>query len=246
MRGGLTLYSNVTEVFEVKTYQLLLRAKLDEWPFPVWRDILIRSDATFFDLHIKLQAAFVWYDDHAFVFDVGRKLECGVGDWEKGVRSYVSPGLWEEDHQPGEVESIVSLHNEKWKLGQSFTYTYDLGDNIEVKLQVLSVAPFDRISLPPPRRARVVRLRGFSPEQYAYRADKQRYSKKVRALAPFAKPIMIPISGKGEDATLAEWSDYYNRCYVYSEGLLTKKENLRFYRTHDTTEKMLAFYKNTS
>lgn len=224
----------------------MLRAKLDDWPFPVWRDILIRSDATFFDLHIKLQAAFLWYDDHAFVFDVGRqKREGGTAEWEKGVRSYVSPGVWEEDHQPGEVESIVSLHNEKWKPGQSFTYTYDLGDNIEVKLRVLSVAPFDRILLPPPRRARVVTLRGFSPEQYAYRADKQRYSEKVRALAPLVKPISIPVSGKAEDDILAEWSDYYNRRYVNAEGLPTRKELLRFYRTHDTTEKILAFYKRT-
>ncbi len=230
-----------------KTYQLMLRARLDEWPFPVWRDILIRSDATFFDLHIKLQAAFVWYDDHGFVFDVGRQkpVEGGAADWEKGVSSYVSPGLWEEDHRPGEVESIISLHNEKWKPGQSFTYTYDLGDNIEVRLRVLSVAPFDAISLPPPCRARVVALRGFSPEQYAYRADKRRYSEKVRALAPFAKPTSIPISGKAEDAVLAEWSDYYNRRYVNSEGLPTREELLRFYRTHDTTEKMLAFYKKT-
>jgi len=157
-----------------KTFQLTLRAKLDEWPFPVWRDVLIRSDATFLDLHIKLQAAFVWYNDHEFVFDVGknRSKDGAVGEWEKGIRSYVSPGLWEEDHEPGEIESIVSLHNERWKPGQSFTYTYDLGDNIEVKLRVLSLAPFDRASLPPPLRARVVALRGFSPEQYAYRADK--------------------------------------------------------------------------
>ena len=230
----------------MRIYQLLLRAKLDDWPFPVWRDILIRSDATFLDLHIKLQAAFVWYDDHAFVFDVGRqKQEGGKAEWEKGVISYVSPGLWEEDRQPGEVESIVSLHNEKWAPGQSFTYTYDIGASIEVKLRVLSVAPLDRISLPPPCRARIVRLRGFSPEQYAYRADEERYSEKVRVLAPLAKPIPIPISGKAEDDMLAEWSDYYNRRYVNAEGLPTRKELLRFYRTHDTTEKMLAFYKRT-
>jgi hypothetical protein len=238
-----------SEIIEEKkmreTYQLMLRAKLDDWPFPVWRDILIRSDATFFDLHIKLQAAFVWYDDHAFIFDVGRKkpIEDDAGGWENGVKTYVSPGLWEENHQPGEVESIVSLHNEKWKRDQSFTYTYDIGNSIEIKLWVLSVTPFDRTSLPPPCRCRVVKLKGFSPEQYAYRGDDQRYSEKVRALAPLAKPVSIPISAKAEDAILAEWSDYYNRRCVNSEGLPTREENLRFYRTHDTTEKMLAFYK---
>lgn len=227
-----------------QTFQLTLRAKLDEWPFPVWRDILIRSDATFLDLHIKLQAAFVWYDDHAFVFVVGknRSKAGGVGEWEKGIRSYVSPGLWEEGHEPGEIESIVSLHNEKWKRGQSFTYTYDMGDNIEIKLRVLLVMPFDNASLPPPLRARVVALRGFSPEQYAYRADKQQYSGKVRALAPFAKAISIPTSANEEDATLAEWSDYYNRRYVNSEGLPAQKQLIRFYRTHGTAEKILAFY----
>ncbi len=227
-----------------ETFQLTLRANLEEWPFPVWRDILIRSDATFLDLHIKLQASFVWYNDHEFVFGVrkNRSKAGGVGDWEKGVMRYVSPGLWEEGNEPGEIESIVSLHNEKWKPGQSFTYTYDMGDSIEIRLRVLSVEPFDRASLPPPLRARVVALRGFSPEQYAYRADKQQYSGKVRALAPLVKAISIPASGKEEDAMLAEWSDYYNRRYVNSEGLPARKELLRFYRTHDTTEKMLAFY----
>lgn len=232
----------------MQNHQLLLRARLGDWPFPVWRDILIRNDATFLDLHIKLQAAFTWYDDHAFVFDVGRiqRPKAGAGsDWEKGTRRYVSPGLWEEDRQPGEVESIVRLRNEKWKVGQLFTYTYDMGDNIEVKLRVLSVAPLDRASLPPPRRARIVKLRGFSPEQYAYRADKQRYSDKVRKSAPLAKPILVPISAKEEDDALAGWSDYYNRRYVNSEGLPTLKNLLRFYRTHDTAEKLLAFYKRT-
>lgn len=230
----------------MKTYQLVLRAKLDDWPFPVWRDILIRSDATFFDLHVKLQAAFLWYNDHAFVFGVGKqKQEGSAADWEKGVRRYVSPGLWEEGPEPGEVESIVSLHNEKWKPGRSFTYTYDMGDSIELELRVVSVAPFDKSLLPPPSPARVVRLRGFSPEQYAYRADEQRYSEKVRSLAPLAKPISIPLSGKAEDNLLAEWSDYYNRRYVNAEDLPARKELLRFYRTHDTTEKMLAFYKRT-
>jgi hypothetical protein len=64
----------------------------------------------------------------------------------------------------------------------------------------------------------------------------------VRALAAFAKAISIPNSGNEEDATLAEWSDYYNRRYVNSEGIPARKELLRFYRTRDTTEKMLAFY----
>jgi hypothetical protein len=64
----------------------------------------------------------------------------------------------------------------------------------------------------------------------------------VRALAPLAKAISIPASGKEEDAILAEWSDYYNRSYVNREGLPARNELLRFYRNHDTTEKILAFY----
>jgi hypothetical protein len=235
----------VIKISEMQSFQILLRARLEDWPFPVWRDILIRSEATFFDLHIKLQAAFVWYDDHAFIFDLGRrqKGEGGVGDWEKGIRSYVSPGLWEENRQPGEIESIVSLQNEKWDPGQSFSYTYDMGDSIEINLRVLSLGPVDGITLPPPRRARVVKLKGFSPEQYAYRRDEQRYSAKVRALARLAKPILVSASAKEEEEILAEWSDYYNRRYVNTEGLPTRRELLRFYRTHDTSEKMLAFYK---
>ena len=119
--------------------QVVLRGRLADWPYPVWRDIAIRGDAAFIDLHNKLQQVFVWYDDHAHLFEFRD---------EKGKRRYISQGLWDEDRGPDEVESSTRLRSEKFTVGQKFTYVYDMGDSIEVELEVREVSPLDEGTLP--------------------------------------------------------------------------------------------------
>lgn len=132
--------------------QIVLRAALTDWPYPVWRDIAIREEAAFIDLHSKLQQVFVWYDDHAHLFEFK-----GYGRVQR--RRYVSQGLWEEERGPDEIESKVGLRSERFAVGQKFTYEYDMGDSIEVNLEVREVSPLDKRTLPRSVRARTLALR---------------------------------------------------------------------------------------
>jgi hypothetical protein len=179
--------------------QVVLRGRLTDWPYPVWRDIAVRGDATFIDLHNKLQQVFVWYDDHAHLFEFRD---------ERRERRCVSQGLWDEDRGPNEVESSVRLRSEKFTVGQKFTYMYDMGDSIEVELEVREVSPLDEETLPRPVKARTLALKGCTPEQYAYREDPHRYSEEVRKVLERGKPPVVEVTLEDELKVLARWSDY--------------------------------------
>jgi Plasmid pRiA4b ORF-3-like protein len=219
-RGGRKLDARKKALTAGET-QVVLRARLADWPYPVWRDIAIRGDAAFFDLHNKLQQVFVWYDDHAHLFEFRD---------EKGRRRYVSQGLWEEDPGPDEVESSARLRSEKFTVGQKFTYEYDMGDSIEVELEIREVSPLDEGTLPRPVKARTLALRGHAPEQYAYRGDPRRYSEEVRKALERGKPPVVEVTLEDELKALAMWSDYDSPWRSYWEGRPTQQEILRDYQ----------------
>ena len=201
--------------------QIVLRGRLADWPYLVWRDIVVRGDAAFIDLHNKLQQVFVWYDDHAHLFEFTD---------EKGERRYVSQGLWEEDRGPDEVESSTRLRSEKLTVGQKFKYVYDMGDSIEVKLEDREVSPLDEPTLPRPMQARTLALRGWTPEQYAYRGDPHRYGEEVRQALEKGKPPVVEVTLKDEMEVLARWSDYDSPWRSYWKDRPTKREILKKYQ----------------
>jgi hypothetical protein len=220
-RGRQTVTTRKKKAPTAGETQVVLRARLADWPYPVWRDIAIRGDAAFIDLHNKLQQVFVWYDDHAHFFEFRD---------EKGKRRYVSQGLWEEDRGPDEVESSTRLRSEKFTVGQKFTYLYDMGDSIEIELEVREVSPLDEEALPRPVKARTLALKGWAPEQYAYREDPRRYSEEVRKALENGKPPVVEVTSEDELKALAMWSDYDSPWRSYWEGRPTQQEILRDYQ----------------
>ena len=219
-RGGRKLDARKKALTAEET-QLVLRARLADWPYPVWRDIAIRGDAAFIDLHNKLQQVFVWYDDHAHLFEFGD---------EKGERRYVSQGLWEEDRGPDEVESSARLRSEKFTVGQKFRYLYDMGDSIEVVLEVREVSPLDEGMFPRQVKARTLALKGCAPEQYAYRGDPRRYSEEVRKMLERGKPQVVEVTLEDELKALAKWSDYDSPWRSYWDNRPTQQEILKDYQ----------------
>jgi hypothetical protein len=218
---GRTVTTRNERVLTAGNTQVVFRGRLTDWPYPVWRDIAIRGDALFIDLHNKLQQVFVWYDDHAHLFEFRDK---------KGKRRYVSQGLWEEDRLPDEVESNTGLRSEKFTVGQKFTYMYDMGDSIEIDLEVREVSPLDEGSLPRPIKARTLALKGFAPEQYAYRGDPHHYSKGVREVLEHGKPAVVEVILEDELKVLAEWSDYDSPWRSYWKDRPTQQEILKEYQ----------------
>ncbi len=85
---------------------------------PIWRRVLVSSNITFEALHDIIQPAFGWSDCHLHEFEIGY-LRIGTND--------------EDSIEPVEEESEFVLDKYVQK-GDSFSYTYDFGDNWEHRI----------------------------------------------------------------------------------------------------------------
>lgn len=97
---------------------------------PIWRRLLVRSDATLGLLHHIIQASFAWDDSHLHGFQAGGRRGAVYGDL--ATRSYGDPDLDESAYSLGEVLPAE---------GDSMVYTYDFGDDWEHKITVEKVLP---------------------------------------------------------------------------------------------------------
>ena len=116
----------------------------------VWRDIEIAEDQTLEDLHLVIQRAYNWSDDHLYSFfmsgrPLDRKTEIG------------SP--WSESRQHTHQVEIGSLNLQP---GGKFLYFFDYGDSHEFDVQVLHVNP----SAPKGNYPRIAAKQGKAPPQY--------------------------------------------------------------------------------
>jgi len=105
---------------------------------PVWRRLLVRSDATFWELHIAIQDSFGWEDYHLHQFFVGSA-------WDRNAIHISIPNP-EDDWGEGEE----ALDEEKTKLEEfmspnqpKLSYVYDFGDNWEHKIILEKVLPLN-------------------------------------------------------------------------------------------------------
>ena len=86
---------------------------------PVWRRVLVPEQFSFYRLHKVIQAAFGWENRHLFLFSpegFGSQpiITTAEGDWD---------GLEPQDCKKVRLNKIFTGS------GQTFTYTYDLGDD---------------------------------------------------------------------------------------------------------------------
>jgi hypothetical protein len=116
----------------------------------VWRDIEIAEDQTLEDLHLAIQWAYNWDDDHLYSFFMSGQ----VMDRQTEIGS-----PWSETHQHTHEIEITSLG---LKVHRKFLYYFDYGDSHEFDVQVLRIDP----SAPPGKYPRIVARQGQSPPQY--------------------------------------------------------------------------------
>jgi hypothetical protein len=116
----------------------------------VWRDIEIAEDQTLEDLHLAIQQAYGWYDDHLYSF-------------------YMSSKAWDSSSEIGSPWSDSRVHTHQvqsglleLKEGKKFLYLFDYGDNHEFDVTVLSINPKAKKGKYP----KVVGRKGKSPPQY--------------------------------------------------------------------------------
>jgi hypothetical protein len=132
---------------QVKTYVLHVNHRA----LPrVWREIEIAEDQTLEDLHLTIQEAYQWNDDHLYSFFLSgnardRKTEIG------------SP--WSDTHRHTHRETIGSLD---LKPGQKILYLFDYGDNHEFDVRVLRINP----EAPRGNYPKIIEKQGQAPPQY--------------------------------------------------------------------------------
>lgn len=96
---------------------------------PIWRRILIPTEATFWELHLAIQDAFEWEDYHLHEFYIGRV-------WDRNSIRIKLPHPDDEDFEdevPPENESTTILSKYISKKSP-MTYVYDFGDGWEHKI----------------------------------------------------------------------------------------------------------------
>ena len=111
----------------------------------VWREFLIRDDATFSDLHEAMQAAFEWDCAHLWEFrepedDRGRRVITGKKGlapdtmFDSGATDYAPPGSLL-------VRDFFLKNSELTK--RSCIYLYDFGDNWEHLIECVGTEPVE-------------------------------------------------------------------------------------------------------
>ena len=114
---------------------LRIRVELTGILPPVWREILIPAEYSFWDLHVAIQDSMGWLDYHLHEFrfhDSGRKSTPPIG--------IPSDELWEDlpEVQPG-WEILVIEHF--CQPGDQAEYEYDFGDGWIHAIKLVSIEP---------------------------------------------------------------------------------------------------------
>jgi len=118
-----------------------LKVTLQDFRPPIWRRLLISSDATFFDLHSLIQDAFGWEDYHLHSFRAYRnkgKKRIYIQDDETNqewqyypfqLAEELLPPIEERDEYYNELNTHLRQHiNEEFP---TIRYEYDFGDSWE-------------------------------------------------------------------------------------------------------------------
>ena len=122
----------------------------------VTRELAVRDDQTLADLHVVLQTAFEWADDHVYSFWL-------TGTFWDSEGEYTSP----IEPDPGADAADTAIVGEVGlETGQKLAYVFDFGDEWRVQLTVSSVEPADGGAYP-----RIVASKGEAPPQYEYEEE---------------------------------------------------------------------------
>jgi len=138
-----TVNGNI-EINKKGTY--ILKVSLDK---NLWRMLKLSHNNTFHELHLLIQRAFDFDNDHMYAF-------CTGTSYRNGKEFYSPNPLGESD----EHEDLTIEDAEIYK-GQQFVYLFDFGDMWEFKIQVMDFIENEETDLP-----QVIESKGKSPQQY--------------------------------------------------------------------------------
>jgi tetratricopeptide (TPR) repeat protein len=115
----------------------------------IWRTLELLEDQTLHDLHLMIQKAFDWDDDHLYAFFLTNK------PWDRrGVFGHPAA-----DTRPATRGRLRDL---ALKRIRQFLYIFDLGDEIRHQITVLERRPVE----PSANYPRILEVHGQAPPQY--------------------------------------------------------------------------------
>lgn len=100
------------------------------------KTIEINGDKSLYNLHMAIQKAFGWDNDHMFSFFLDNKIESSESEYSGdplGQHQKAFPG---DKSRPADEVEIADL---RLKKGRRFTYLYDYGDNIVHSVELIDI-----------------------------------------------------------------------------------------------------------
>jgi len=132
----------------VKNCNYTFKVSLDA---TVWRKIKLSYKHSLDDLHLSIQKAFDFDNDHLYAFFMDGK--------RYSRNAYNSP--WGNE---GPYANEAILGNLDWYTGQKILYYFDYGDSWEFAVQLLTIHEDE----PPIAKATIIEIKGKAPSQYQY------------------------------------------------------------------------------
>jgi hypothetical protein len=142
---------------EALTTVYRLRVAL-EWVEDVWRRIEIRGDQTLDDLHLAIQSAFGWDNDHMYAFFLSGKA------WD--------PKTEYEGNPLGDGNAgITPIFTLNLRARKKFLYIFDYGDDLRHRITVEAVVKQGVAA--EADYPRIIEAHGEAPPQYPYAEEEE-------------------------------------------------------------------------
>ncbi len=117
----------------------------------IYRVIAINAEDTFEDLHLAIQEAYQFDDDHAYLFSMDLK----------GYRS--KQIIYDPYYEEGDMHADETKINDMtWQIKQQILYIFDFGDDWNFICELQKISPLEE-PFPTPQ---IIESVGESPEQY--------------------------------------------------------------------------------
>ena len=112
----------------------------------IWRTLVLRGDHTLHDLHETIYEAFERYDEHLYSFYFPREVT-RRDKLDFQPKEYSSPVMLEEADPFSERKPLnaakTKLDSLRLRVGQTFEYLFDFGDNWLHEIKVTAIEPVD-------------------------------------------------------------------------------------------------------
>lgn len=131
---------------------------------PVWRDIELLGNQSFFDLAEEIIASMDWISDHMHGFDIPGTEREPDPLMTGSSKSFFAPG-WEDDPHPTYKTVEIRICDVDYNKLPKLDFTFDYGDGHEFKVEFKSMRKMgqkdNKTHFP-----QLVDQRGVAPEQY--------------------------------------------------------------------------------